>query len=458
MSSPESDEVSRTSRLACRSKARVVAFGLVVALGLSASSTAYADLQRDVELVARRWRSDGHHVTHVASAFLLAGTSKTIRLPDTSRAARPCTTVVALSVRGIPFVLEWVKSPEPSSEPTGEGAPEATGEAARNGGARSTAAGVATLSSCARSTDSSETDPRPDAVAVTFGSSRGAVELVAVEHRGEVSPLEGVLPERSAGQGVRFEAPTPLSLAPLDERLRRGIRVARFDGAVEVVTAESESDSHGRGAVVLRLSEGCHRLGVLSDAGNGGAADVDVELRVEDTVEPHRKDNSHAPDARVELCLGGRAPVELRWRGARPERPVAIVDARWAFPALPQSWPAPMRVGVAGALWRRRTKAPSAPPLGSWIATSGRTILPVAVEPGSCYLAVAAERSGDPSGLRLRVESGDDRYQDDGSEDPLGAAVKFCAGGATRVRAVLDVRGAQSSVGLALFHMVGRPR
>ncbi|MBM4360179.1 MAG: hypothetical protein FJ096_18900, partial [Deltaproteobacteria bacterium] len=199
----------------------------------------------------------------------------------------------------------------------------------------------------------------------------------------------------------------------------------------------------------------CHRLGVFGEALPGQGLDVDAELRIEDTAEPFRADRSHAPDARVELCLGEGTPVELRWSGAAADLRVSLVDARWELPSLPASWPPATRAAFASGLWRRRAPTPRGLPIGQWLGVGGTTRVPVLVDPGACYLAVAAARGGEVALLRLRVGTSLEFYQDEVAEAPHAAAVTFCAGTARSARVHVELGGSQASFRLALWRIEG---
>ncbi len=445
-----------------RSRLRPVA----VALGLFVVHPlpAQAELASDAAQLLARWRADGGRASAIGTAFLPAGGSRRFEVPPLTSSERPCLTVVALAVRGAAFHLERVRpigeeaSGADDDEPTTEGDDRGESGDEVPPRVRANPAGFAVLSSCSKASAHSAAR-RPGDVVVSFGSSRGAVEVVAVAHAGPVVAVESILLDRGSGPTLpTVEGAPPLPLAPLDERVARTTQLVRIGGAVDVVTAESASDDRGAGAVMMRLSRGCHRLGVLADVEPMQGTDVDAELRIEDTTEPFRFDRSHAPEARLELCLAEPSRVELRWGGGPPEGRVVLLDARWELPSLPAKWGVESRTAVAWALWRRRAPFPREAPVAHWLGVGGSTAVPLTLEPGACYLAAVGTRSGEPSALRLRVLLGLDAYQDEAGEPPYGAAVTWCTGASTRARALVDVRGSNISYRLVLWRLLGATR
>jgi hypothetical protein len=282
-------------------------------------------------------------------------------------------------------------------------------------------------------------------VDVSMGSQRGTVEVVVVTHAAPLTPLEVILPERALGPaGPHGEVAGGLKLAPLDERVTRAEEAARRDGAVMVVRVPTRSDERGAHAIGLKLRGGCHRVAVLTDQGAArGAVDVDAEVRLPGASEPLAHDRSHAPDARLDFCIGTSTTVELRLAGTGGPVPVMVLDAYWRFPApIEGRWGDEARAGIAWALHRRRAPAIASAPIETIIGTSSATLVPIRVEPNACYLAAATVTRGDAIGGRLSASiDGDTRY-DDMNELPRAAALSFCTGPTDEVvRVEVDVRG-----------------
>jgi hypothetical protein len=151
------------------------------------------------------------------------------------------------------------------------------------------------------------------------------------------------------------------------------------------------------------------------------------------------RDRSHAPDARLEFCLGEAEPVELRFVGAGGAVEVHVVDAHWPLPeGVPTRWGKEVRARIAWAMFRRHAPMVVGPPLLEALGSSGVTQLPVVVESGACYLAAYALTRGEPSSGTLTLRSGTVVRHDDAE---TSASVSFCAGP--------DARNATFEVGLA---------
>ena len=85
---------------------------------------------------------------------------------------------------------------------------------------------------------------------------------------------------------------------------------------------------------------------------------------------------------------------------------------------------------------------------------SGVTPIPLSIEPGACYLGVAARIKDAARALGLRVHVGDNDAFDDRGIDGDGAVVAFCAGNRTRALAEVEARGtALLGWGLALYRL-----
>jgi hypothetical protein len=88
-------------------------------------------------------------------------------------------------------------------------------------------------------------------------------------------------------------------------------------------------------------------------------------------------------------------------------------------------------------LIKRHAPAPAEDALFESVGVQGVTQVPIAVEPGRCYLAAVALIRGDARAIRMSATLGDRTPHDEALERPEGAAIAFCAG--TERSAVIDV-------------------
>ena len=425
--------------------ARAWALACLLVVG-SWGAAARAELVGDAERLEEAYARGGAEVTRMTPRFVLQDTGMRAVLPGLEglgEGARPCVTVIALAVRSARFSMRPALP-----RVMGMVAPAVDAEA-----------GVAKLEDCGGESLST------GAVEVLMGKRPGTIELFVVRHAGALSSPSVVLPERASGPLPPPEPVGPLRLAPLAERRERAEAAARRDGASFVARVDVVSDLRGRGAIVLRLKEGCHRVAVLADAAalapgaTPPAVDVDATAQFPGNEEPLVFDRSHAPDARLDFCIGRTRDVELRFVGAGGAVPIAILTSFWALPSgLPAVWGDDARAGFAWALHRRPSPAVTQPPDHVLSGASGMTRVPVAVEPSSCYLAALALTRGTSAGLRLTARLGAQRRHDDATGQLAAAAVSFCTGAADRVVTMqMDVRSQTAWWGLALWRMGGAP-
>lgn len=432
---------------------------------VGSESRAFAGLREDVATLRAGYRQLGAEVVDGGSFFLAAGQTARVPLPVERTAERPCLTVVGLAARGIGFSLqvEGLLASPPNAAFEGDGPePEDEEEAgALPGAARSNRAGVATWTSCV---EPMSVGAPPGASAVLgFSSPRGAVELVFVTHRAALPPVGDILLERAElPPGDTDEPLPPLGLAALAERVRTWTMQARQDGARSVESATARASEDGSGARFLRLTVGCHRLGLFVDA-RGMPADLDAEVRVPGASEPFRVDRSHAPEARLEVCVSEPREFELRWLGAGGPRDVTLLDARWELPEMPLRWSASERTAVAWGLWKRRAPRLDGGPVREWRGQGGLTTVAVRIEPRACYLvalgavpeggADAFRDPGEVVAARIRASVGLDLHQDEAVDAPRGASASFCAGASRLARISVEARGRRVAHRFAMWRV-----
>ncbi|MBI4704760.1 MAG: hypothetical protein HY744_26960 [Deltaproteobacteria bacterium] len=402
---------------------------------------AAADLKRDAETLLEAWNGSGAKAARLGTLFLHEGQRQRLPLPA-RRAGSACAAVVALAERQLWFTLgphAGVAAAPAGQEQFGE---EPSLDRGEPGGAPvRSQAGVARLSDCGRGCAPLL------GVELAMGSGRGAIEVLMVSGADLLMPVELVLPERARGAPAPVDEAGPLPVpGPLVERLQRAERAARADGAVDVTPLDAGLFPSGGGGLLLKLAAGCHRLAVLAEGPPEARArgiDMDAELRLPGERAPLVRDRSHAPDARIDFCLGDAGPVELRFAGPSGPVEITVVDASWPLPpGLPRQGGAQLRAELAWALHRSRSTGPQSPPTFMAAGASGVTLVPVDVEPGACYLAALGLSRGEARAMRLAARVAGRSYHDETTEPPFGAALSFCAGSARLALLSAEVRAA----------------
>jgi hypothetical protein len=208
------------------------------------------------------------------------------------------------------------------------------------------------------------------------------------------------------------------------------------------------------------LDAGCHRIELFavdprtSRAGRRFRLDLDAELRGEDQDTLLARDRTDAPDARLELCVGVPTQTNVVFAGSPPNAPIVVAHTSWPIPArLPLTWGLETRARMAGVLVAHHVPALRSEAIAIAQGPSGLTPIPLAVEPGACYVAVVAVDHGHARGVGLRVVVGARTASDDRGSADESALVSFCAGDRDHVRAEVEARGVGIGWGLALFRV-----
>lgn len=409
------------------------------ALAVTLAAPARADLRGDAARVEKAWRAAGAQVTVLPTRFLWDEQVLTVRLSEAAqkgeragRANRTCTTVALVAARGTSFRAKLGGIDDP------------------DGRDRSPSiAGVAEITRC---------DGEADRILVAGDAGRGAVEIVVATAPKPAVPLREVLPERTGGVVVNTSEPGPLpSLPPADKRIESAEARALAEGATLAPRERLTARPDGTGLAEVELEPGCHRLELLAsevEAGSRARFDVDAELRDGDDDTLLARDRSEAADARLYTCVGGAVSGAVAFAGAPPQGTVTRVLASWPIPdAVPRTWGPPVRAKMAQALLARGVARATAAPIYLTQGGVGLTSVPVAVEPGACYVATVAGIRGRFRQLTLRasvgaIESSDER----GAVDEAGA-VAFCTHDRHTVRLDVEARGTVPWWALALHRL-----
>jgi hypothetical protein len=110
---------------------------------------------------------------------------------------------------------------------------------------------------------------------------------------------------------------------------------------------------------------------------------------------------------------------------------------------------------MAGAMLARHISSPPEPALLLAQGGPGATSVPVDVEPGACYVALAAVTQGHARGLGLRAIVGARQATDERGINDEAGAVAFCARERTHARLEVEARGTALAWGVALFRIEG---
>ncbi len=405
---------------------------------LCCSSVAHADLRSDAALVASEWQRLGATVRRLPSRFLHEEGTLTVVVAGGQEPGGECMSVAVLGPRGVSFRAK------------------VDGGDDDDPGARlQSVAGALLVIRCGA------TAPRK--IVVSSDSGRGALEVVVGRFREPLPALRAVLPERIGG--VLTAGPEPGELPPLsppDKRADLAVARATREGGRLVQRTSLVAHGEGNGSSRIALAPGCHRLQLFArdpkalNAAARGRLDVDGELRDEADDRVLARDRSDAPDVRIEACVGEATRGIVAFLGAPSETPVVLVHSVWALPQhLPAMWGTEPLARLAQALRKRNVASPAAPAVFRAQGVSGLTPVAVAVEPGACYLAVAAIVQGSPRGIGLRATLGAWESSDERGVGDHAGVVAFCAHDRHSVELTVDARGSGVGWGLALFRTVG---
>ncbi len=96
---------------------------------------------------------------------------------------------------------------------------------------------------------------------------------------------------------------------------------------------------------------------------------------------------------------------------------------------------------MAEAIRRHHVRDLAEAPIYSSLGVAGVTLLPVEVEPGACYLVAVAAIRGEPAGIAIAAEAGNQRSEDNPGPGGTGTAIAFCAGQEQHALIDVEARG-----------------
>jgi hypothetical protein len=418
-----------------------------IASALALVTTPVAADGREVTArVEDQWRAAGARTTVLPARFLFDDETVLVPIPeDPNEVDGDCTQVAIVGARGLSFRARLSDVPiDPllPPEPRGRGA---------------STAGVLELRRC-----DSEL-PRVKHVVVTTEGGRGTVEVVVGRSSKPLPPLGALVPERTGGaMPAPAEAGTLGAVVPMEKRIEQAEARAKRDGAIVRPRTTVRAGADGAGEEAIELDEGCHRIEVFGheltreqreqQAGRRFRLDVDAELRDSDRL--LSRDRTEAPDARVETCVGSPTRVALAYAGSPPRSDVVITRATWPLPnRLPTLW-GPATVGrMARVMLLRHVAVPADDPVLVAQGATGTTPVPMPVETGGCYVAVAAVARGHARQLQLRVHVGGQESTDERGATDEAALAAFCVRAHETPKLEVIARGTGVNWGLSVFRV-----
>jgi hypothetical protein len=267
---------------------------------------------------------------------------------------------------------------------------------------------------------------------VEMRSPRGVVEFIVAQSPGRLSSLRQELPHRDPGPAwPEGEAgPRPVS-PPLKARVAEWEAQARRDGALSTDNRILRADESARVGVDVSLEEGCHGFSGLGlqPARHAQSLDIDLVMYRDSPRMILREDQSENPDASVSLCVAQDTDVIIDLLGTPPGDPVALLHARFALPdGLPLRWGPVARERLAEALWDQHFAGVVDPPVYESLGVTGMTVLPLEVEPNTCYVVSAGILRGLVKAFQLRLIMPGGQASASASNDRNSAALAFCSG------------------------------
>jgi hypothetical protein len=419
-----------------------VATGALLAAALIAhAAPARADLHDEALRLSEAWKAVGASVVVDRSRFLDEGEPDRDRhavvvVPDLPEGE--CTTVVLMGSRGLGFHVKIAEG--------GGDEPQVK--------RLTSVAGVVVVERCGQA--------GPQRILVSSDSGRGAFETVAARSARPLPPLRTVLPERTGGTVAPALEPGTLPVMPAPEK-RADVAEARArrDGATIATRSTWTTGADRTGLGEDTLSPGCHVLQLFAvdprsvRPGSRGRLDLDAEMHDADDERLVARDRSDAPDATLSRCVGETTRVQVTFAGAMAGSPVLVAHFTWPLPDhLPSLWGPDAQARMGHVLLVRHL--PSLRQDATMLAQGGYGVTPVplSIEPGGCYVAVATLVKEQARSIGLRVHIGATDAGDDRGIDDDGAAVAFCAGDTTHATALVEARGTPLlGWGLALYRL-----
>jgi len=401
------------------------------------SASGSLDLRREAARLESEWARVAA-TRALPSRFLYDDETVLLPLPPTE--GHSCMTIAFIGPRGLSF---HVKLPDVPEDPL-----------AAEPAVVSSGAGLLEVVHCERG--------RPlRRVQITSDAGRGTIETRIALSDAPIVSARDVLLERTVGEAVaRSDGHAPAPLAPIERRAEAAEARARWEGGTIGPRVQQRAGADGTGEVLVRLTPGCHRLEVLAAEGpqtrRGRKHDVDAELRDDDDVLLAR-DRSEAEAAHLEACVAEETSGTIAFTGAPSGVPMLVVAARWALPGtLPREFGPDGEARMARALRSRSVPLPPGRPVQVVHGAAGSAMVPVPVEPGGCYTALATVVHGHARSIGLRTRVGAREFFDQRAGSDEAALTSFCVQGATNAQVDVEARGSGVVWAVAVYRMTSR--
>jgi hypothetical protein len=390
-----------------------------------AAATAQASLPDDVDQLSKRW-SEKARVQRILPRLLSHGERVPIVLPPLppDQDGPGCASLAVLGSVSTSFVV--VRPQLVQGSIVGDSTPSV--------------AGAVELVRCGRQrSELSE-------LWLEMRSPRGVVEFIVARGPVRVSSLRQELPHRDPGPAwPEGEAgPRPVS-PPLKARVSEWEARARRDGALAAENRILRADESARVSLDLTLAEGCHRFAGLglTAARREQSLDIDLALYRDSPRTILREDQSENPDASISLCVAQDTDVILDLLGAPPGDPLALLQARFPLPeGLPLRWGPAARERLAEALWDQGFAGVAEPPIYESMGVTGMTLLPLQIEPNTCYVVAAGVLRGLVKAFQVRLITPGAQASATASNDRTSAALAFCSGMEQKAQLQIESFGA----------------
>lgn len=279
---------------------------------------------------------------------------------------------------------------------------------------------------------------------VEMRSPRAVLETLIVESKKPIPRAAESVPQRDPGpvRPLAGNEPRPPPL-PIAVRSRTAEARLERDGGTLLARERLVSSSDGTGSLERTLEAGCYRFDLLAEPATlrREAYELTVLPDVAGPASVVSVERGDGLDAAVSVCAADTARLAVDFAGAPARSPVWVMSARWAFPeGLPEAWGSGVRARVAAVLRRHGVRVFGSP-VDQALGVQGSTLMPVAVEPGACYVGVLAALEGRPLGLALAAAPGGIVSHNHGGLEGDGTLVSFCARSETRALIEADARG-----------------
>jgi hypothetical protein len=290
-------------------------------------------------------------------------------------------------------------------------------------------------------------------LAVQMRSRRGVIEMVITRSPQAPTPASALLRGRTIGPTlVAADLGKRPPLPPLKERVPALVEAYQRQGATVVERGNATSDSDGRGAIIVQLLAGCHRLAVLGATHAPAPPDIDAGLFTLIDRQELDRDDEQSGQGSLSYCATRPMRTRLEFSGAPANSEITILHGSWPLsPHLPVSWGPNVRSRLAKALFEARSPPAVAAPSFATLGVRGTTARSIEVDPDSCYLVAAAPLRASAERISLAAQSGPVVRVAQSARESDGASVAICALGSASLDIEVQALGFKAAWVLGLW-------